>query len=142
MTKPASIKKFDYLYIGSVVIGLIGLIIGWDSLVALMDAEFAAQGLDPEGSFSTTTIIAGFAFGTAISLALWFLISVLRIEFVKWILVLFTVWGVFSLVVGLATTGFAVNQISGIISTIMSVAAIYMLFQPDAKAWFAAKRGD
>ena len=142
MTKPASIKKFDYLYIGSVVIGLIGLIIGWDSLVALMDAEFAAQGLDPEGSFATTTIIAGFAFGTAISLALWFLISVLRIEFVKWILVLFTVWGVFSLVVGIATTGFAVNQISGIISTIMSVAAIYMLFQPDAKAWFAAKRGE
>ena len=142
MTKPASIKKFDYLYIGSVLVGLVGLIVGWDGLIAQMNAEFAAQSLAPEGNFATTTVITGFVIGTAISLALWFVISVLRIEFVKWILLLFTVWGVFSLVVGIATTGFAANQIWGIISTVMSVAAIYMLFQPDAKAWFAEKRGD
>ncbi|MAW90129.1 MAG: hypothetical protein CL574_03395 [Altererythrobacter sp.] len=142
MTKPASIKKFDYLYIGSVIVGLAGLMLGWDTLIQQMNAEFAAQGVAPEDSFASTTVITGVLMGTAISLALWFLISRLRIEFVKWIIALFTAWSVISVLTAIVTGSFNVSQISGIISTVMAVAAIYMLFQPDAKAWFAEKRGD
>ena len=55
---------------------------------------------------------------------------------------LFTAWSVISVLTAIITGSFNVSQISGIISTVMAVAAIYMLFQPDAKAWFAEKRGD
>ena len=142
MAKPDSIKKFDYLYIGSIVVGALGLLLGWGALMDQVNAELAAQGLEPEGGFATGAIIGGFVFGTALSLALWFLVSVLRIEFVKWILLAFLLYGLFTMFVGVSQTGFDLVQVFGIISTIMSAAAIYMLFRPDAKEWFAAKRGD
>ena len=141
MQKPNSMKTFDLLYLGSLAVGLIGLALGWDGLVEQMNAEFAAQGLDPESGFATGAIIGGFVFGIGISLALWFLVSILRIEFVKWILVLFTVYGVVSLAGGIANAGFDPIQITGIVSTLMSIAAIWMLFKPDSKEWFAAKKG-
>ena len=142
VAKPDSIRKFDWLYLGSIVVGMIGLALGWGTLTEQMNQEFIAQGIEPDSSIATGALIGGFAIGTAISLALWFLISVLRIEFVKWILVLFVLWSLVSLAGGIALSGFDMIQISGIVSTIMSIAAIYMLFQPDAKEWFAAKRGD
>ena len=141
MQKPDSMKKFDLLYLGSLAVGLIGLALGWDGLVEQMNAEFTAQGLEPESGFATGAIIGGFVFGIGISVALWFLVSILRIEFVKWILVLFTVYGVVSLAGGIALAGFDPIQISGIVSTLMSIAAIWMLFRPDSKEWFAAKKG-
>lgn len=141
MQKPDSMKKFDLLYLGSLAVGLIGLALGWDGLVEQMNAEFVAQGLEPESGFATGAIIGGFVLGIGISVALWFLVSIVRIEFVKWILVLFTAYGVLSLVGGIALAGFDPIQISGIISTLMSIAAVWMLFRPDSKEWFAAKKG-
>lgn len=142
MGKPDSIKKFDYLYLGSIVVGLLGLVLGWGTLMEQMNAEMAKSGLDPESGAAYGAIIGGVIFGTLISLALWFLISVLRIEFVKWILILFAMWGVFSILTGTAAGMVGMVEIAGIVSTIMSLAAIWMLFKPDAKEWFAAKRGD
>lgn len=142
MQKPQSMKMFDFLYLGSIVVGLLGLILGWDILVEQMNAELATQGVESDVEMATAAIIGGAAFATAINLALWFLVSILRIEFVKWILALFLAWGIYSMLVGIASVGFSLEQITGIISTIMSIAAIYMLFQPDAKEWFAAKRGE
>ncbi|MBX7541593.1 hypothetical protein [Qipengyuania sphaerica] len=141
MAKPDSIKKFDLLYIGSVVVGLLGIVFGWDMMMDQMNAEMATQGIEADSGIGSGAIIAGVVFGVGISMALWFLISILRIEFVKWILILFVLWSIFGIFVGLSTTGFDMMQITGIVSTIMSIAAIYMLFQPDAKEWFAAKRG-
>ena len=140
MAKPDSIRKFDWLYLGSLAIGLLGLVLGWDSIMTQMNEQMAAEGVALEGSVPTAAIIGGALIGTAISLALWFLISVLRIEFIKWILIVFVVYSVFSILGGLALTGFDLVQISGIISTILSIAAIAMLFRADAKAWFADKR--
>ncbi len=142
MAKPESIRKFDLFYLGSIVVGLIGLALGWDSVAAEMNRQMAEDGIALDSGVSTTAIIGGVAFGTAISLALWFLISVLRIEFVKWILALFTAYSVLSILVGMTAGNFGTVQIAGIVSTIMAVVAIYMLFRPDAKAWFEEKRAD
>lgn len=141
MPKPRSMKTFDLLYLGSLAVGLIGLVLGWDGLVEQMNAEFVAQGLEPESGFATGAIIGGFVLGIGISIALWFLVSVIRIEFVKWIIVLFTIYSVVSLAGGIAAAGFDPIQISGIVSTLMAIAAIVMLFQPESKEWFAAKKG-
>ena len=140
MAKPDSIRKFDWLYLGSLAVGLLGLWLGWDSVMAQINTELAAEGVAMESDIPTAAIIGGALIGVVISLILWMLISVFRIEFVKWILILFTAYSILSIVGGLAVGGFDMVQISGIISTLMSIAAIVMLFRPDAKAWFDEKR--
>ena len=142
MQKPGSMKTFDLLYLGSIVVGLLGLAFGWDGLVEQMVAEFSAQGVEADAQTASFSLILGFAFASVINVALWFLVSVLRIEFVKWLLVIFLVYGIFSIVVGVSESGFDLTQITAIVSTAMSIGAIYFLFQPASKEWLAAKRGD
>jgi len=137
--KPASIKKFDMLYLGSIVVGLIGFAVNYGAIADQANAQLAAAGAEGMGS---GIMIGGLLLGVAISLALWFLVSVARIELVKWILAVFTAWSVLSLLRGAGSelTG-SLNLVFGVIGTVLNVAAIWFLFQPDAKAWFAEKRG-
>ncbi|WP_369026410.1 hypothetical protein [Qipengyuania sp. RANM35] len=136
--KPASVKKFDMLYLGSVAVGLVGVALNYGNIVDAANAEMAAQGL--EATMGGGVIVVSLLFGVVISLALWFLVSVLRIEMVKWIIALFTGWSVVSYIASFDSR-MDPSIISGLVSTVMTVAAIYFLFQPDAKAWFAEKRG-
>ena len=136
--KPASVKKFDWLYLGSIIIGLAGVALNYENLVAAADAEMAAQGV--EGMMTGGFLIVSLLFGVSISLALWFCVSVLRIELVKWVIALFTAWSIVSYI-GSFDTRMDLSIISGLVSTVMTIAALYYLFQPDAKAWFAEKRG-
>ncbi|QPC98761.1 hypothetical protein [Qipengyuania soli] len=136
--KPASVKKFDMLYLGSVAVGLVGVALNYGNIVDAANAEMAAQGL--EATMGGGVIVVSLLFGVVISLALWFLVSVLRIEMVKWIIALFTGWSVVSYIVSFDSR-MDLSIISGLVSTVMTVAAIYFLFRPDAKAWFAEKRG-
>ena len=135
--KPASIKKFDLLYIGSIIVGLVGFALNYGAIVDQANAEMAAQGVEGVGS---GLIVASLLFGIVISLALWFLVSILRIELVKWIIALFTAWSVFSYAISFDPE-IDLSIIFGLVSTVMTLAAIYFLFQPDAKAWFEEKRG-
>ena len=38
-------------------------------------------------------------------------------------------------------TNFDATMVWGLVSTVMTVLAIWFLFQPDATAWFAEKKG-
>lgn len=136
--KPASMKKFDWLYLGSIAVGLLGLLLNYGTLSAQAQAEFTKQGLS---GMEDAMLLGGVLFGVAISLAIWFLISVLRIELVKWVLILLTAWSILTSAKSISL-GFDSTMVWGLASTIMTVVAIWFLFHPDAKAWFAAKRGD
>ena len=83
---------------------------------------------------------AGFMFGAlgvsvAISLLLWFLISRKAITVAKWILTVFTVIGALMIPFSLEAMGL-VSIIFALVITAMQLAAIWMLFRPDAKVWF------
>ena len=78
--KPGSIRKFDWLYLGSIAVSLLGFVFNYDTIAAQTNAELTAQGVE---GLSTGVLIGGLLFGTAISLALWFMISILRIELAK-----------------------------------------------------------
>ncbi|MXO96852.1 hypothetical protein GRI34_10545 [Erythrobacter aquimaris] len=136
--KPAAIKKFDFLYIGSMVVSVLGAVLSFDDLVAISDDQLATEGLPAMGS---GVLLIGLAFTIVITLALWFLVSKLRIEFVKYILALFAAYSIFSVAMGSSAEVPMTNLLIGWVSTIMSVAAVYFLFTPEAKAWFAEKRG-
>lgn len=135
--KPASIKTFDYLYLGSIVVGLIGFALGYETVLNRTNAELAANGM---GEMGGTILIASTIIGTGLNLALWFLISVLRIEMVKWLLILFIAYGLYTYAASASTlSGLSTQTILSIVSTLMSIAAVFFLFRPDAKAWFDAK---
>ena len=136
--KPAAIKKFDLLYLGSVAVSLLGVLMVFDTMVEISNDELAAQGIAPMGQ---GFLIAGLAFWIFISLALWFLVSKLRIEFVKYVLALFAAYGVYTAAMGSGGEAPVVTVIISWISTMMTVGAVYFLFTPEAKAWFAQKRG-
>ena len=135
--KPAAIKKFDMLYLGSLAVSVLSVALVFDTMVQISNDQLAAQGLEPMGG---GILIAGLAFWVIIALALWFLVSKLRIEFVKYLLALFAVYSVFTMAVGGAGEGPMLNLILGWISSVMSLAAVYFLFTAEAKAWFAEKR--
>ncbi|MBX7494697.1 hypothetical protein K3172_02365 [Qipengyuania sp. 6B39] len=141
--KPDSIRKFDWLYWASVIVGLLGLLLSWDMLTEMTAAELASSGVSADaGDFAMATILGGAAFGLALNAALWFLISVLRIEVVKWVLVAMLAWTLFTFPAGIEMAGgFSLMQVPGVIGTALLAAAIFFLFRPDAKAWFAEKRG-
>lgn len=141
--KPKSIKLFDLLFLGSIVVSVIGLALNWGALSGVADAAVAEAGLsDGGGTFARIAIIAAALFFTLLYLAVWFLISVLRIEVVKWVLVALAAWTLISLPFDVAEMGgFSALMLPGIISAFLMVAAIPFLFRADAKAWFAEKRG-
>ncbi len=137
--RPASIRKFDLFYLGSLALGVVNFFFGFDMMKAQAAAQLAANpslaGLD-----AGTIMIVSFVIGLAINLGLWALISRLRIELVKWILVLFVLWGLVSLP-ALVSNGITLIVALSLLTYALQIAAIVYLFKPDAKAWFAEKRG-
>lgn len=135
--KPASIKKFDLFYLASLAVALVAIILGYDSLLRQANAQLAESGMQAMGS---GVLIASVVIGMAFNFLVWFVISILRVEMFKWILVALIIWGVFSLVTSPGSiTSFGTQVILSLISTVLSIIALFYLFQPDATAWFAAK---
>lgn len=136
--KPASIKMFDWLFRGSLGVTLLGILLNFGTLSAQAETEFAAQGLPEMGM---GMLIGALLLSLAISLGLWFLISVLRIGLARWALVLLTAWSILTTAKSLEL-GFDSTMAWGLLATVMTVAAIWFLFRPDARAWFAGTRGE
>lgn len=134
--RPDSIRKFDMLWLGALALGIVAFLLSYGTLKAQVDAQLAASGMT--SGAGGAALIGGFVFGIVISLALWFLVSRLRLEFVKWILILLLIWGLVNLP-AIFADGFTLIDVLSLIGTAMQAAAIYFLFRPDAKAWFAAK---
>lgn len=132
--RPKSIVQFEYVYLASLAIGL---------LAAYLTADMnAAQMANSGVAFSAGAIITlswGFA---AIGLVLALLASRKASNVARWITIVFAALGIASFpfsVPTLPTIGpvaiLAVSQF------ILSIVVIYLLFRPDARAWFADGRG-
>lgn len=130
--RPASITMFDRLFLGALALGLVNAAISYSSTVELLEADpaVAEMGMAIPGFFIATT-----ALGYAISLLLWFLISRKATNIAKWILTVLTVIGALMIPLSLGELELVENIIT-VIVTLMQVAAVWMLFRPDAKSWF------
>jgi len=138
--KPTSIRRFDSLYLANIVLSLVGSFLSYGAMVSEIEMRTAAAGLQ----LGSGTVIATIALGTAISLLLWFLVSRKALGFAKWIIVIlflvalasaFGLFGTPSLISGAWTS---VKAISAVM-LLLQAAAVFYLFQPDAKAWFAKR---
>lgn len=133
--KPDSIRKFDWLYLGSIAVGLIGIVFGYRAMSAQVEAQMAAQGAEGLG---VGVVIAGIVIGIAINLALWAAISIWRIGLLKWILIALIAWSIYT-TFGALAADFNIAMVCGFVSTLMSIVAVSYLFRPDAEAWFAER---
>ena len=128
--RPASIVNFERLYLGAIALGVVNTFLSWDRSLALLRAQPVQFG--PGFLIATTTI------GLAIQLLLWFFIARRASAVAKWILVVLVALGVIALAVSLARNPMidGVAGIIGLITYALQIAALWMLFRPDARAWF------
>ncbi len=145
MAKPDSIKKFDLFFWGAMALSVIGMIFSWGMMEQAManSPEVAdARAVLSDGAMDAIVWIS-MGFGLLLYVGIWFLISIKRIEFVKWIYLLFILWGLIQMPAGFEIVGgFQPVHIIGVISTILSLLAVWMTFRADSKEWFAEKRAD
>ncbi|WP_294327822.1 hypothetical protein [uncultured Sphingomonas sp.] len=139
--RPSSIVRFDRLYLASIAVGLIGNILEWPLTMARL-----AENPDTAAMGSTATVAAGgmIAIGVLIALLLWFFIARRGSNVAKWILVVFTVFAIGSLVIGFST-GAVILDAGGIVRIVavaLQAAAVAFLFRPDAAPWFAPVQVD
>lgn len=130
--RPASITKFDQLYLGAMALGIANTVLNYDNTMAQLEADpaVAAAGMAGPGF-----MLAATAFGFAISLLLWFFISRRASNIAKWILLVLTLIGTLMMPLGLAAVPL-VQAVIAVAITVMQIAALWFLFRPDAKAWF------
>ncbi|WP_296717666.1 hypothetical protein [Erythrobacter sp.] len=130
--RPASITMFDRLFLGGLALGLVNTAIAYNSTMEQLQADpaVAELGLATPGFF-----IGSAAFGYGISLLLWFLISRKANNVAKWILTVLTVIGALMVPLSLGELDLFASIVT-VIATVLQVAAVWMLFRPDAKSWF------
>jgi hypothetical protein len=136
--KPASIRRFDLFYLGSTALSLVAYLLSYRPTVAAVEAKTAAAGMQ----LGQGTVISTMAIGLGVSLLLWFLVSRKGLAVAKWIIVVLFIGGLLSAFGLLGSPGLLqgswtmLKTISALILLLEAV-AVYYLFQPDAKDWFA-----
>ncbi|QTD57119.1 hypothetical protein [Parasphingorhabdus cellanae] len=131
--RPTSIIQFERFYLGALGIGLVGNILNWDNATAMLQADPNVAMLG-SGFLVISTVV-----GLAISLLLWFLAARKAVGVAKWIITIF-------FAIGLISIPFSLGQLNGLaiaislVTMAMQAIAVYMLFRPDAKKWFAGEK--
>lgn len=134
--RPASIRKFEILFLASLLTGLIGTLISWNATLAQFRAGAGGVELSPAILIGVLAVIY------AIMLLLWYLIARRASKIAKWILVVFTLISLIG-IPALFSPPFTLSKGIELLSNLLQVAAVVFLFLPDARVWFAGdKAGD
>ena len=137
--RPDSMKKFDMLFLGALAVGVTNFALSYGRISALMEQQMAEAGVVGMGN---TALLVGAGIGFALMLGLWFLVSRLRIEFIKWILLLLVVYNAAMLPQSVAQSlagESAISALLGVVALALQVAALWFLFRPASKAWLSSK---
>ncbi|WP_127783445.1 hypothetical protein [Rhodococcus sp. X156] len=143
-TVPADVDKAWKLWLASIVIGLIGTVVG----LLATDRDKLKQDLIAEGSAPAD--VDAVVNATVVSIAvIGLIILALQLLFVfkmragrNWARIVLTVLGV----VGVLSSVFSLSQGSGLaavvnlVSAVVVVAAIVLMYRPAAKAYFSPQR--
>lgn len=135
MKRPQSIIRFEQLYLGALVLSLIGGIFNWSASLTLLEADPATA------AFGTGFIIGSMLVGVAISLLLWYFTARRGSKVAKWILTIFFAIGLFGIPFSIATLPTSI-LLTTLVNAILQGLAVFMLFRPDAVAWFNGDTND
>lgn len=130
--RPESIRKFDLFFLAAIALGVASSLLNYDSLLIAASEPLREAGI---AELSETVLIVTLGLGIAINLLLWFLISVLRIGFVRWILLLIVVFLVVTRVLNVAQG--ANVSLTDLVAVLLKAIAMWFVLRPDAREWFA-----
>ena len=137
--RPQSIVRFELAYLGSVVLWLANLALGWKARLGTLESNPAFAGNPQMAELAQTMMIGTTVVMLVLWLLLWYFTARRASEVAKWVIV-----ALFGLsVIGLPFTLMS-YPVVGALSTVLSLAAfaltaysVWLLFRPDARAWFA-----
>jgi len=132
MQRPSSIVNFERCYLGAVVVGLIASLLNWQHMESLVSVQRA------NAMIGSWYMPAAVIVGVLIPVVLWYFVARRASTVAKWIVVVLFVFSCFGLVTGLAghTYPTGIAGVLSIIAFVLDAIAVWMLFKPDAKAWF------
>ena len=132
MMRPKSIVQFERVYIATIVLGLLNTVLSWNATADQLAA------VDPMmRQLGPGVIATGTAISLLVNLVLLYFIARRGSRIAKWIMVVLTVAGILA-----ALPAFMVAPMPPLIVVItfamiaLSLFAVYLLFRPDAQAWF------
>ena len=137
MLRPTSITNFERCYLGSIALGFIILALTWNSQLALLARNPATAQLS--GGAIYGSLLTGLVIGAVVAILLWYFAARRASVVAKWIIVVFFAFGVLSLLNSLSK-GMVPPGLGGVLTIaniVLQGVAVWMLFKPDAKAWFA-----
>lgn len=137
--RPQSIVRFEQAYLGSVLAWGANLAVRWQPMLDNFGAQPAVAGNPQMASVVQTILVVSALFCLMLWLLLWYFTARRASEVTKWIIValfgLSALMFPFSLmsypIVGALSTGLTA------ITFVLNAVAVWMLFRPDARAWFA-----
>ena len=133
--RPKSIVTFERLVLLGIIIGLINAFLVWDQTKAALQAQATPM--------SSNTVLTVQAITVALYLLLVYFISRKGSPIAKWIYVVIAGLGLVLGLVGIQQTmefG-TIPLLITLVQYVLSLASIWLLFRPDAKAWFNDGRG-
>jgi hypothetical protein len=137
MQRPTSIIQFERCYLGALALALVNTALSWSTYLRI-PAVIQAQAMFGNWYLPTTT-----AMGFLIPLVLWYFAARRASVVAKWIIVVFFGFGVIGLLIGLANGGYpsTLAAVLSVVALVMNAVAVFLLFKPDAKAWFGERSG-
>jgi hypothetical protein len=137
--RPQSIILFERIYLTCVALGAVA---GTWSFLHV--GQMMPPGAPPALTASLP-LISGVSLvaGVAINLLLWFFIARRGANVAKWIFIVFFVLGLFGLVrmvMGVNTLIPGLMRVSAAIQLVLQAACAWLVFRPDARAWFKGER--
>lgn len=141
MGRPISIINFERSFWASILFGIGGMVLHWTTVVDGLKEDPVLS-----GSVDVAVIAVGLAlaFGFALSLLLWYLISRRANNVAKWIYVVVMGFGIVSTLTSindpLSPGGFALAI--SLVSTALTAVSVFFLFRPDSRTWFAKETVD
>ncbi|WP_076071954.1 hypothetical protein [Sphingomonas montana] len=132
--RPKSIVQFEYVYIGSMLLGILAAYLTADKNAAMM----RNSGLP----VSDATLIFGQWALSAIFVAIALLASRKASNVARWIIVVLAAFAVVSFPFSIPLLPLmGPVSILAVSQFVLAIVVIYLLFRRDAKAWFAGVRG-
>ena len=130
--RPKSIVRYEMFYLAAVLLGIAATAMSWGANINTDEMK------QIQGVFGTSFLPIFFVFVYTLSLALWYFTARSPNIAAKWIV---TIWFMLSLIGLVMSLG--QGQVPTDLSSVLSLAAIalnavavYLLFRPDARAWF------
>ena len=137
MTRPPSIVSFERCYLGALLVGAVNAALNWQRMMAMPAVQQART------TFGEWYLPATTALGYAIPLILWYFAARRASVVAKWIVVVLFALGVLGLLVGWAigTMAPGLGGVLSLVSLVLNAIAVWLLFKPDAQAWFGETAG-